>query len=410
MMPIYVIELDGKTYEIEGDRPPTEEEARAAIGTWGLPREPGLGGPDQSIPAEQQPPTPSYASDAARFFRNEVVGAGRGVLDVLSAPYTLGKSLVTEGPVETAKGMIEGLRSIPSEAVRLATEGSQEEIAQGLGRVGGQVVGGKVGALAPTAARQTPRAMHTVGQAMERASQAPGGRMSVTGLKRLGAAHAIGLGAGHMLVPGPMGWVVGEGLALAADPLMRAGLKGSGRILQRTGKALGFDPLLDQALRTMPVTTITRPRLTQKGGQPITGIPKSTLQTWGDVSPPMAPAPASAPASAPSPASSPEPVLSPVPAPTSSPILRESLVEIRPSKSHTSGRVPFAEGLTPNDALELGIDPTTGRAGGIRILDLKRLTPEAHARILRSRESRRGQHKTDAEILKRLREQEGRDR
>ncbi len=31
-MPIYTVEIDGKTYDIEGDRPPSEAEARAAVG------------------------------------------------------------------------------------------------------------------------------------------------------------------------------------------------------------------------------------------------------------------------------------------------------------------------------------------------------------------------------------------
>lgn len=33
-MPIYTVELDGKQYDIEGDRPPNEAEARAAIGAF----------------------------------------------------------------------------------------------------------------------------------------------------------------------------------------------------------------------------------------------------------------------------------------------------------------------------------------------------------------------------------------
>ena len=33
-MPTYTVELDGKQYDIEGDRPPTEEEAREAIGSY----------------------------------------------------------------------------------------------------------------------------------------------------------------------------------------------------------------------------------------------------------------------------------------------------------------------------------------------------------------------------------------
>lgn len=51
-MSVYTIELDGKRYDIEGDRPPTEEEARQAVGEFGQqqPSEQGGQPTQQSIP------------------------------------------------------------------------------------------------------------------------------------------------------------------------------------------------------------------------------------------------------------------------------------------------------------------------------------------------------------------------
>jgi hypothetical protein len=74
-VPIYVVEIDGKQYDIEGDRPPTEAEARGAIGGTGA-------APTQApTPAPQAEP----AKGAVRRFLEPIGDAAKGLASLPGA-------------------------------------------------------------------------------------------------------------------------------------------------------------------------------------------------------------------------------------------------------------------------------------------------------------------------------------
>jgi hypothetical protein len=79
-MPIYTVELDGQTYDIEGDRPPTEADARAAIG--GQPKATRTG-KAPGVLAEGKPDAMSdeawAAMPAGEKMRNVLQWAGKAV-------------------------------------------------------------------------------------------------------------------------------------------------------------------------------------------------------------------------------------------------------------------------------------------------------------------------------------------
>lgn len=58
-MPIYTVEIDGKQYDIEGDRPPSEQEARSAVGVFAAAQG---GGPSSSAPRRAATPPPPQST------------------------------------------------------------------------------------------------------------------------------------------------------------------------------------------------------------------------------------------------------------------------------------------------------------------------------------------------------------
>jgi hypothetical protein len=100
-MPVYEVEIDGRVYEIEGDRPPSEAEARQAVGAY-------------SQPATEA--TPAGPGPIARF-AEPLIEAGKGML---SLPRT-----VIEAAGESPMGLLAGAR-----AVRGILEQSGEQLSQ----------------------------------------------------------------------------------------------------------------------------------------------------------------------------------------------------------------------------------------------------------------------------------------
>lgn len=99
MTQIYTVEIDGKQYDIEGDRPPTETEARAAVGAYTAHAQPTAPGP------------------VARFL--EPIGqAARGVAELPHAAYEvamgrggeIAKRAIIEPSLEQAREVMPALR------------------------------------------------------------------------------------------------------------------------------------------------------------------------------------------------------------------------------------------------------------------------------------------------------------
>lgn len=151
---VYTVEIDGQDIEIEGDRPPTEAEARQALQAY------QTAGP-QPLP-EGEPDT--YMGGFMKGLGEGVEGGARGFVEgVKNSPVDLVRStlgLVTTNPVDTIKNFFTGLGDIP-EAVADAGRDPQGW-GEKVGSVAGQtaLTGGiaKGVSAAPGAAKAVGRA------------------------------------------------------------------------------------------------------------------------------------------------------------------------------------------------------------------------------------------------------------
>jgi len=113
MTNIYTVEVDGVQYDIEGDRPPTEAEARAAIAA-------------SQKQATPPPPSATIGMKAQSTFAGDPAPSEFTSIDAMIAP---------GGPLEDYKGLVQGARygAFGSPLVPAAAKATPGIIARGLG-------------------------------------------------------------------------------------------------------------------------------------------------------------------------------------------------------------------------------------------------------------------------------------
>lgn len=192
-MPKYQVTLDGKTFVVEGDRPPSEAEARQALGDY------------LKTSTSQKPsgPTPTFTDP------NPLNRIGRFAMDVVKAH-----------PV--AAGAIGGsLLAAPTGGASLLGAAA----ASGLGAAGGAgaaIAGRQLATGKPESGTATAKTMGTeavAGAAGEGAGRAVGGALKLLGR----GAYRVAL-APTQQVLGKYGDVVGHGLE-TATPVSKGGLE-----------------------------------------------------------------------------------------------------------------------------------------------------------------------------------------
>lgn len=151
-MPIYTVEIDGKRYDIQGDRQPTEAEARSAIGAYT---------PSQSKPTAPQPSLTDRAVDALPMLGGAAGGIIGGIggtafgMGIGGAPGAIGGATLGGGAGEAAKQLINRARgkAAPGSMTEAAADIGMEGATQGAMEAGGRVVGAGLRAAAPRLAR-----------------------------------------------------------------------------------------------------------------------------------------------------------------------------------------------------------------------------------------------------------------
>ena len=159
-MPRYQVTLDGRTFVLEGDHPPTEDEARAAIGEHAsAPAPKSAAAPEPSftdrILADNPalPPMLRGAQGVLRFAKANPVQAGAIAGGLASAPFTGGMSIPASMGLaglgaaggaaygQLAKGATTGDFGTPSgNAAQIAKEGALGAGGEGFGRAAGQAL------------------------------------------------------------------------------------------------------------------------------------------------------------------------------------------------------------------------------------------------------------------------------
>lgn len=222
---IYTVEVDGHDYEIEGDRPPTEAEARAAIQAF----QSEQSHTTRPTEAERQAnmakqagintdPDVAFADSLMDTAGRTVRGAVRGAASILD-PRTY---------IETARTVADAMNTPMDAGARSRTldrakafAGMVRNVASGDPDAGGEMIGQLASGLAvPRIAPKMPNAMVRTGEVMESVGQSPLARRAATvGGTVMGIEHGAP-----------------EGVALALTP---QAVELGGRALQRGGKALG---------------------------------------------------------------------------------------------------------------------------------------------------------------------------
>lgn len=168
-MPIYEIETDQGTFEIDADREPTQEEALQAIS-----------GQSQAVSSGITPPTPSTTTltraltpeevIAQNYIRQEQRPGLNQALEALFTPVTTGVDLV-KGLVNTGVGGVQGLATLLGTDVEDTTQPAPSIMQNLIGKAllslvpGGQLAGSTQGRnLAQTALEVVPRATYELGQ------------------------------------------------------------------------------------------------------------------------------------------------------------------------------------------------------------------------------------------------------
>lgn len=153
-MPRYQVTLDGKTFVLEGDHPPSEAEARAALGQSVQHAASPSRGSGESIPALQD-----FLSDPVGFIGRKVlehpIAAGATAGALLAVP-TGGTSLLPAmaaaglggaggagvgSIVNAAVGNEGGPKTASDVAATMAKEGALAAAGQGVGQIAGNVIG-----------------------------------------------------------------------------------------------------------------------------------------------------------------------------------------------------------------------------------------------------------------------------
>lgn len=201
MPQVYTVELDGKQYDIEGDRPPTEAEARAAVQSF--------------TPPEQPSALSRFGSGFGEGVYNSTIGALEHPIDTLSGMGILGPAKQMQSMYETGKGLLSGL---------------QENTAGTLGNVAGTAATGLlIGKAAPKVIRgvaRVPGAMADAGAMMQTAGEQMGQQPTLT---RMAAGAVTGSQTG-----GAQGAAMGAVTAAATPPILR----GVGRMMSKAGQVL----------------------------------------------------------------------------------------------------------------------------------------------------------------------------
>jgi hypothetical protein len=110
-MPTYTVEIDGKQYDIEGDRPPTEEEARAAVSAW----QPEDATPEKSVSGF----VGNALKSGANLIKDTAVGTVKTGLALSRTPQRIAEVILS--PVQTAKGVVAVAKDTPRIASQAAS-------------------------------------------------------------------------------------------------------------------------------------------------------------------------------------------------------------------------------------------------------------------------------------------------
>lgn len=132
-MPIYTVKIDGKTYDIQGDRPPTEAEAREAVGTH------QTAAPAQAAPEDDrgylEQVKDRFVGGVGRAVKNPAVGAG--LATAVAAPFTGGLSLIPAAASMFAAGTAGALPAAIAKGkpMQAPYEGALAATGEGAGRI-----------------------------------------------------------------------------------------------------------------------------------------------------------------------------------------------------------------------------------------------------------------------------------
>lgn len=135
---IFTVQIDGKEYDIEGERPPTEAEARAAIGL-SAPASQGRRASAKTGGAATANDSPDIAPDWGAVLSH----MGQSAVDTLNPAmyYRAGKELLTTNPLTSAQRIMAGVRDTAGNLVNGNFSATVGDLS-GPAVVGGVVSGG----------------------------------------------------------------------------------------------------------------------------------------------------------------------------------------------------------------------------------------------------------------------------
>lgn len=236
-MPVYEITLsDGRTFEVESDAPPSEQDVMSALPTMGTnpptastPEEQGSGGPSATIAAARG--VPAAIRSVGRFAANHPAGTQKAI----------GAGIST-----VAGGIGAGVGGVPGAVVGASIRGvtpAQSAIRETAGRMAGE---------APTVAKNAGRALGVINYAKE----TPGLHVGTKDLVSTGNptkaldSYADSMGQKVVRILGPDGKVVIGPEAPKPTPkpsrvggAIRTGASGIGRVLSAIAGPVGMTDL-----------------------------------------------------------------------------------------------------------------------------------------------------------------------
>jgi hypothetical protein len=162
---VYTVELDGKQYDIEGDRPPTEAEARQVVQSFQAPEAEQVVPPSDITSIDPDEPD-TMIGGWLKGLTEGVAGGAKGYVKGLArSPIDLvqGVAGLVRHPVESIKSLPGALASIPDAMQRSAVD--PEGWGKSVGSLAGQqMLTAGLPKAVPPVGRATGRALQTVGE------------------------------------------------------------------------------------------------------------------------------------------------------------------------------------------------------------------------------------------------------
>lgn len=243
-MPKYRIELDGRTFELEGDHPPTEAEARAAIGSHMSAQPPAPTGPAASFDPSSWANVfgrAAFGSLGQSVDPGMLESVGNGVIGILKGAghtaETLGSLLHKLPGVSSAVDAAYGkprlsASAFPAAEEALQPEGTAQRVGYGAEQAGEFLIPGGTAekAASSIAAKIAPKFANSPRLVQAAASIAP--QIATEGMSAAGMATAHGADPVSAGVVGAAGPLLGAAVKAGAAPLRDAAEK---QVMQALG-------------------------------------------------------------------------------------------------------------------------------------------------------------------------------